>query len=296
MDTNFIITIALLFFIGFIFITSVSIFMKDKKTVKPLWSLFFTVQIAAALILVPAYMGKIPFFFAATFIAIKSQHELIRVIIVNPKPLFRNIALFLGIIVMVSGLTYPETAMLYLIPGGLFFLFLDIFRTDDPDRENEIKRLIFSLIYPVTFMAFFISLYKLNRGAELVPFFYLVSEVNNSFAQLMGRALGKKKIFPILSPNKTLAGLLWGMFFAMATGIIVNHVTFGFNLYRLIPGIVLIIVGSILGDLIPSKIKRDHKVKDFGNFLPFHGGVLDIYDSVIFTAPFFYFYARFFLS
>ncbi len=297
MDTNLITIIGLLFLVGLVVIASVSMFMKNKKAVKPLWSLFFTVQIIAVLIIIPAWMGKIPFFFAITFIAIKSQHELIRTTIENPKPLFINIIFFAGVMIMVSGFNSNEAAMLYLIPGVLsLLLFLDLFRADDHDSRNEIGKLIFSLIYPVTFMAFFMLLYNLKRGTDLVLFLYVVSEVNDSFAQLMGRILGEKKIFPRLSPNKTWAGLLWGILFALTTGIIANHFTFGFTIASLIPGIMLIITGSILGDLIPSRIKRDHKVKDFGNFLPLHGGILDTYDSLIFTAPFFYWYAILFLS
>ncbi len=224
METKFLITIAILFLIGFGVILFVSLFMKDKKNVKPLWSQYFTVQIAIALVVIPASMGMLPFFFVMTFIAIKSQYELIRTTIDTPDPLHRNIALFAGIIVMATGLIQNEAVMLILLPGTLsLFLFLDIFRVDNPERKSEMGNLILSLIYPVFFTVFILFIYNLQRGPGLMIFFYLVSEVNNSFAQLMGRALGEKKIFPRLSPNKTRAGLLWGMSVALITGIIANH-------------------------------------------------------------------------
>jgi phosphatidate cytidylyltransferase len=120
----------------------------------------------------------------------------------------------------------------------------------------------------------------------------MVSEVNDSFAQVFGKLFGKKKIFPILSPNKTYAGVMGGITCGIIAGVGYNYFVGCFPFIPTFLAIILIILTTILGDMVTSKIKREKGIKDFGNVLPFHGGVLDIYDSLIFSAPLFYIYAK----
>lgn len=120
--------------------------------------------------------------------------------------------------------------------------------------------------------------------------------VNDSFAYLVGRKIGRKKLFPSVSPGKTWEGFLGGL---CATSLICILLSFTFSFQTLpmiIMGIGLPILATI-GDLVQSSVKRYFGAKDSGNLLPGHGGLWDRYDSFIYICPFIYiFYCFFSLS
>ena len=116
-------------------------------------------------------------------------------------------------------------------------------------------------------------------------------------AYFAGTIFGKTKLCPDLSPNKTLEGAFVGIIFCVLTNLLVSFI---FKIFFLPQNIevnylyvaVLALLGSlisIVGDLFFSMVKRCYRVKDFGNVMPGHGGVLDRFDSVILVAPFVYF-------
>lgn len=117
---------------------------------------------------------------------------------------------------------------------------------------------------------------------------YLLIWVNNSFAYLFGKGLGKRLLFEKISPKKTWEGF-WGgalMCFLVSFILIPYHPAYPFWTF---PFLALITaITSTIGDLIQSKFKRQAKVKDSGSLIPGHGGFYDRMDSVLFTAPFFY--------
>lgn len=107
---------------------------------------------------------------------------------------------------------------------------------------------------------------------------------SDTFAYFVGRLCGKHKIVPTISPNKTLEGFIGGFIGCVLTGLIFAYIVglplvFG-SIIGLLSG-----VFAPLGDLMESKLKRDCGVKDSGVLLPGHGGVLDRFDSLLYTAP-----------
>ena len=121
---------------------------------------------------------------------------------------------------------------------------------------------------------------------------FILVWVNDSFAYLIGKNFGKQKLFPSISPKKTVEGFLGGLFFACVSSYFISVYvdTLGFTSW-LILAIIISVFGTI-GDLIESKFKRQAQVKDSGVIMPGHGGLLDRLDSIIFTAPFIYLFLR----
>lgn len=112
----------------------------------------------------------------------------------------------------------------------------------------------------------------------------------DSGAYFVGRKLGKKKLAPNVSPNKSVEGLYGGIFTAMLIVVVVEVVyldlTFAQHILFLILSVITVF-SSVLGDLFESMIKRRAGIKDSGRILPGHGGVLDRIDSLLAAAPIF---------
>lgn len=124
----------------------------------------------------------------------------------------------------------------------------------------------------------------IGEGAWLVLFTLVVTSTVDTGAYLVGKSIGKHKLAPELSPGKTWEGSLGGFLLAVVVGSLLGWAL------RLPPGFAitasaLIGVVSQLGDLAKSAIKREIGIKDFGTLIPGHGGVLDRFDSLLFTAP-----------
>ena len=133
-----------------------------------------------------------------------------------------------------------------------------------------------------------------QTGALLVLFLVGLTEFNDITQYLWGKSLGKIKITPKVSPNKTLAGLLGGIasttIAAMLLGPLLTPLSWEMSL---LAGLIISISG-FCGDIVMSAIKRDIGIKDSGTILPGHGGILDRLDSLIFTAPVFFHFVRHF--
>ncbi|NNE02062.1 MAG: phosphatidate cytidylyltransferase [Eudoraea sp.] len=131
--------------------------------------------------------------------------------------------------------------------------------------------------------------YKNNEFAKfLIMGIFILIWVNDSFAYLVGKSIGRTKLYPSVSPKKTVEGSIGGFVFTMgAAYIMAKYEPIVEPTQWLILAAVIVLMGGI-GDLIESKLKREADVKDSGAILPGHGGMLDRLDSLIFAAPFAY--------
>ncbi len=131
--------------------------------------------------------------------------------------------------------------------------------------------------------------YKGNEFAKfLIMGIFILIWVNDTFAYLIGKSIGRTKLYPAVSPKKTWEGTIGGFLFAMFAAYIMADYESNLTLVQwLILATVIVIAGS-LGDLVESKFKRGAGVKDSGAILPGHGGMLDRLDSLVFAAPFAY--------
>lgn len=127
-------------------------------------------------------------------------------------------------------------------------------------------------------------------GIEFVVYALLVIWSTDSGAYFVGRKLGKNKLWPEISPNKTIEGFFGGIATAVVMAIIFNLLFPVTSSFVILIGVTVIasIVGQI-GDLVESALKRHYDVKDSGSILPGHGGILDRFDSLLFVLPLLHF-------
>lgn len=116
---------------------------------------------------------------------------------------------------------------------------------------------------------------------------------NDSFAFLVGKNFGKRKLFERISPKKTIEGFVGGAAFALIAGIIIGYYSNTFSIADWIVIALIVAVFGTLGDLVESMFKRKANVKDSGTIMPGHGGLLDRLDSLFFLSPFVYLYIHF---
>lgn len=164
-------------------------------------------------------------------------------------------------------------------------------------RSEQIMLAFFGLVYVAFMLSYVYQIRMLSQGAFLVWLVFLCSWGCDTCAYCVGMLFGKHKMAPKLSPKKSIEGAIGGVVGAALLGLLyalaINHFAQGANAvawqYAVICG-----VGGMLsqiGDLAASAIKRNHDIKDYGNLIPGHGGILDRFDSVIFTAPIIYYMA-----
>lgn len=133
----------------------------------------------------------------------------------------------------------------------------------------------------------FMYLYETREaGLAFILYAFLVVWTTDTGAYLVGRSIGKHKLWPVISPNKTIEGFIGGVLCSLLVPIIMQmFVEFPVNiLVMMIVTVVLSMFGQ-LGDLVESGFKRHFGVKDSGKILPGHGGILDRFDSFMFVLP-----------
>ena len=131
-----------------------------------------------------------------------------------------------------------------------------------------------------------------QTSAHLLSFFFLVLMGSDSGAYYIGRALGKHKLAPSISPGKTWEGAVGGVVTALAMATLAHYWFFReLPLKWTLPLALAMSIVGILGDLVESALKRSASAKDAANILPGHGGLLDRLDSLLFNAPLLYYFA-----
>jgi phosphatidate cytidylyltransferase len=137
---------------------------------------------------------------------------------------------------------------------------------------------------------------KLESGFqyELILGFFIILWANDTGAYLAGTAIGKNLLASKISPKKTWEGLIGGILVSLLTAFILSKFYESLNLLQWLCASIIISLPAIIGDLFESYLKRKANVKDSGNLLPGHGGFLDRFDALLFAAPVYYFYIRYF--
>jgi phosphatidate cytidylyltransferase len=180
----------------------------------------------------------------------------------------------------------------------------ELFRREKVQSLNHIAVTMLGVFYVAWLGSHLVMLRELPAvagvrdevGARLVFFVALVTWIGDTFAYLVGIAVGRRPLLLRVSPKKTVEGAVGGLVGSAGTGL-VCALTF-LPLVTPATGLLLGLAGGIcgqLGDLVESMLKRDVGTKDTAELLPGHGGVLDRFDSLLFCGPVLYYYFRFFV-
>lgn len=162
-------------------------------------------------------------------------------------------------------------------------------------KDVDAMSVLFSFFYVAVMLSYVYQIRELKYGGALVVMIFICSWVNDTCAYCVGVRLGKHKMTPKLSPKKSIEGLIGGIagstIIAAVYGIFFNKYVYELNNAPLIFGVIGMLGAGIavIGDLTASAIKRNNDIKDYGKLIPGHGGILDRFDSIIFTAPIIYY-------
>lgn len=244
-------------------------------------------------LIIAAITNRWVFSIAIMFFIVLGLYEFFTMIEKKGINIYKYVGIGMGSIIPLSILLRFELTKkweLTFIALLLLFLLLMQFRR----RQNsgvivDISTTLFGILYVSWFLSFLIKIRFMPNGTALLASVLLMTKLGDIGAYLIGSRFGKAPLMPRISPKKTVEGAIGGLIFSLL-GALASKLFLDFSyLHLAIMGIVLGALGQ-LGDLSESLIKRDCGVKDSGNILPGMGGVLDELDSLLFTAPVFYFY------
>lgn len=185
---------------------------------------------------------------------------------------------------------FEKYGMMGVILAFMIFMFVYVF-TYPRFNAEQVMPAFFGVVYVAVMLSFIYLTRNLPDGKFLVWLIFLCSWGCDTCAYCVGMLIGKHKMAPVLSPKKSVEGGIGGVAGAALLGVIYAAATQGpMAEYALICAVGALI--SMVGDLAASAIKRNQGIKDYGKLIPGHGGILDRFDSVIFTAPAIYFLAK----
>jgi phosphatidate cytidylyltransferase len=156
---------------------------------------------------------------------------------------------------------------------------------------------LMAFVFGLSHLAMLLSLPTVNGGSAngrtLLLFLAFVVEMSDVLQFVWGKTLGRHKILPTVSPNKTWEGFLGGVLTTAGLSLLIRFLT-PFSVGETLGVALLLTVAGFFGGAVMSAVKRDFGVKDFGGLIPGHGGMLDRVDSLCYAAPVFFHYLRYF--
>ncbi|MEE3420786.1 MAG: phosphatidate cytidylyltransferase [Lachnospiraceae bacterium] len=228
------------------------------------------------------------------FCTLVGMYELYRAygIVEDKKPLNPlTTAAYIGVIAYYLVLLIDRRDLLLPVLALGTMLVLAVYVVNFPKyHADHVIPTIFAIFYLGVMLSFMYQSRCGEDGIHVMWLIYISAWGADTMAYFTGRACGKHKMAPVLSPKKTVEGLIGGIAGAGLFGILFSLLFNGGE--NLVAYFIICLCGgciSVFGDLAASAIKRDKGIKDYGNLIPGHGGILDRFDSILFTAPVIYF-------
>ena len=267
-------------------------------------------------IFILTYLPKYCFNILVTLAAIGSTYEFIGAVEkLGFKPMkfvaYASCLVFLFIGVISQSEVY-KWALAFLGAMIMFSLIYAFFVRRGKNSFMDVCFTFFNVLYIVVLLIFLLLTYyvpngtyssnlNVDEGRFLVWYIIFGACFTDIFAYFIGSKFGKHKLCPDISPKKSVEGAVAGVIgciivLIIYTLVLNNYFGFDINYISIVILSVIVSVFGQLGDLVASSIKRSTGIKDFGSFLPGHGGVLDRIDSLLFVAPVIYYYLVYFIK
>lgn len=263
------------------------------------WVRFRSSIILILLTLTTVILGGNLLFLVVELISLIGMSELYKILKVNDK-----VAGFVGYLACIAYfsllyLNYQEYSMFLLITFLLVLMVVYVL-TYPKYRSEQIFMIFFGFSYVAVMLSHIYLVRELNDGLWLVWLLFIGAWGSDTCAYLVGMSIGKHKLSKLLSPKKSIEGSIGGIVGAALIGFVYGVAIKGQLDTFANPGVVFAVICGLssivsqIGDLAASAIKRNYEIKDYGKLIPGHGGILDRFDSIIFTAPIVYYLAVFF--
>ena len=238
--------------------------------------------IVALIIFIPLIIiGGKWFRAAVSILAMLGMKEFLDLPHKNKRPLYVDVAFYAFALLLTF---VSDNRMIYYLLAAIIPMIMVIYCNDnDKYNADEAFKLIGMSFLIGTVFNKIIGIR--DNSIFLFVYLFVITMVTDTFAQIGGSLIGSHKMAPKISPNKTWEGSITGGFFGTLCASVFYYIFINSNvniLGLLIVSLFLSTLGQ-LGDLFFSCIKRNHKIKDFSNIMPGHGGILDRLDSIIFV-------------
>lgn len=257
-------------------------------------------RVLSAIVLIPlvlftVWQGKILLLLVTALIILigaKEMHMLLRKMQVNHSLLLSVAG---GLLFLLTAYIDNESNIGIIITFIILANLTKLVLTYPKYKAMDIAATLLSTYYIGWLPVHFYNLRQLDHGFHFVLLMLLTTWATDTFAYFVGINFGRHKLAPLLSPKKSIEGSIGGVLGAILTAYLfalinpettlINYLLIGF----------LVGIFSQVGDLAESVLKRIAGVKDSGHLIPGHGGLLDRIDSILFTAPLVYYYAKMFI-
>ena len=247
-----------------------------------------------------AILNNILFILVVVLLTAGGLYEFFYMVRKKEVPIYNYTGILIGVLIPVSIFTHFKPThnweLLFIVIGFLLILFMQFARRDNRHAILGLSTTLFGVLYVAWFFSFLVKIRLMLPGMEgvkLVGFILVVTKSADIGALLIGSSIGRHPLLPKVSPNKSIEGTVGAVLLSSCTALVFRSflpAALHLPLWQ------VFFIGAFfgglgqLGDLSESLIKRDCGVKDSGKFLPGMGGVLDVIDSLLFSAPAFYLY------
>ena len=242
-----------------------------------------------AVLLTACWYSELSFKILMGIFLVLTNVEFSRLLKFNPLVGFFIAISFYGVFGFFNNLgTHPDIFITALCVVTLLWLIKKLFDSSSLIVTNNIYKYTIFIGYVV--FSFIIITKIPTIGSTYIPSkiigLFVLIWINDTFAYLIGKSFGKHKLLERISPKKTIEGFVGGAVFTIIFSIFMAKYFIEDSIWEWIVISIIVAVFATLGDLVESKFKRSANVKDSGNIMPGHGGILDRLDSIIFVAPF----------